>query len=810
MAAPEVLEKYQFAILKSALRHDRTSARVLLVLVPLVSRIISAGGIDNVRRMSLAAFLCALAIVSPARAHAQRSETGSDDGPSVGRLAPVPPAVVTRDEAGAVIVRASRIALPMKIDGKLDEQVYAQIEAVTDFIQQEPREGQPSTERTDIWVLFDDENLYFACRCWEAHLDELVANDMRRDVVATGQHDHFVVALDTFQDRRNGFFFLVTPVGGTFDALVTDERAISGDWNTVWSSQAGRFEGGWTVEMAIPFKSLRYHSGRDQVWGLQVRRIIRHKNESAYLTRVAAAWGVGAILRMSRAATLVGLQAPPPGSNLEIKPYVVSDLRTDRQLSPPVSNEVGADVGLDVKYGITKSLTLDLTYNTDFAQVEADQAQVNLTRFSLFFPEKREFFLEGQGMFAFGGAGAFASGGENASSVLPIMFFSRRIGLNAGREVPIVAGARLTGKAGPYSLGMLNIQADDEPASATERTNFTVLRLRRDVLGRSTIGALVTRRSNALTADGSNVVFGADALFTFIQFLNINTYVAKSHTPGLRGKDLSYRAQVSYQADRYGLELERLTVEDNFNPEVGFMRRDNFHRHFAQARFSPRPRRAAVVRKYTYQASIDYITDTANTLESREAQGTFQIDLQSGDQITAEYTRSFELIEQPFTISESDGKQIPIGAYDFHGFRGSYSLGQQHRISGTASLEAGSFYHGDKTTAGFNGRVQVTTPLAIEPTVSFNWIDLPGGRFLTKLISTRTTYSMTPRMFVSALVQYSSTTTSLSANLRFRWEYRPGSELFIVYTEGRDTFPVRRIDLENRGFVVKLNRLFRF
>jgi hypothetical protein len=357
---------------------------------------------------------------------------------------------------------------------------------------------------------------------------------------------------------------------------------------------------------------------------------------------------------------------------------------------------------------------------------------------------------------------------------------------------------------------MLNIQTDDEPASATQRTNFTVLRLRRDVLGRSTIGALVTRRSNALAADGPNVVYGADALFTFVQFLNINTYVAKSHTPGLRGKDLSYRAQVSYEADRYGLELERLTVEDNFNPEVGFMRRDDFHRHFAQARFSPRPRRNTVIRKYTYQGSIESITDTANTLESREAQGTFQIDLQSGDQITADYTRSFELIEQPFTISESDGKQIPIGAYAFQGFRGSYSLGQQHRISGTAVLEAGGFYHGDKRTAGFNGRVQITTPLAIEPTVSFNWIDLPEGRFLTKLISTRTTYTMTTRMFVSALLQYSSTTTSLSANLRFRWEYRPGSELFIVYTEGRDTFPVRRIDLENRGFVVKVNRLFRF
>jgi Domain of unknown function (DUF5916) len=631
---------------------------------------------------------------------------------------------------------------------------------------------------------------------------------MRRDIVATGQHDHLAVAFDTFHDGRNGYFFLVTAAGGTFDALMNNERVFNGDWNGVWDFRHGRFDGGWTIEMKIPFKSLRYGPGRDQTWGLQFRRLIRHRNETTLLTGMPAAFGVRAIMQMSRAARLIGLQVPPPGNNLEIKPYAITDLRTDRQASPHISNDVGADAGGDVKYGVTNGLTLDLTYNTDFAQVEDDEAQVNLTRFNLFFPEKREFFLEGQGVYGFGGAGAFNPGRVQATSVTPIMFFSRRIGLNEGREVPIIGGARLTGRAGRYSLGLLNIQTGDEPLARAQSTNFSVVRLRRDILRRSNVGALLTHRTRGLSGGGSNTLAGVDALFTFFEFLNINSFMAKTDTPGSRGNDLSYQVNANYGADRYGLELEHLTAQPNFNPEMGFLRRRDFCRNYALGRFSPRPSRARVIRKYTYQAGFEHITDNDGTLESRESQGTFQIDLQSGDSITAEYSRNFELVEQPFTISED--AFVPVGAYEFQNLRTAYSLGQQHRISGTAAFETGSFYGGDKQTASFSGRAEITIPFAVEPTVSLNWIELPLTKLVTTLVSTRTTYAFTPRMFVSALVQYSSATTSLSANLRFRWEYLPGSELFVVYTEGRDTFPVPRIDLETRGFVVKINRLFRF
>jgi hypothetical protein len=267
---------------------------------------------------------------------------------------------------------------------------------------------------------------------------------------------------------------------------------------------------------------------------------------------------------------------------------------------------------------------------------------------------------------------------------------------------------------------------------------------------------------------------------------------------------------LDYNADRYGLELERLVVDDNFNPEVGFMRREDFRRNYARARFSPRPKQVRLVRKYTYESSVEYDTDNQNVLESRYLRGNFKLDFQSGDSLSVEHQRTLERIDRPFTISESDRLSVPVGTYQFGDTSAQYTLGAQHRLAGTAAYETGSFYGGHKQTASLSGRLEVTIPFAIEPTISFNWLDLPQGKILAKLVSTRATYTMTPRMYMSALIQYSSTTTSLTSSVRFRWEYIPGSELFVVYSEGRDTFPVRRVDLENRGFVVKVNRLFRF
>ncbi|MFN7981941.1 MAG: DUF5916 domain-containing protein [Vicinamibacterales bacterium] len=295
-----------------------------------------------------------------------------------------------------------RIDKPLVLDGRLDDEVYARVKPVNGFIQQEPHEGQPATEDTDFWVFYDDNNLYLAGRMWDSQPERIQANELRRDNRNIGQNDSFSVSLDTFYDRRSGYYFQTNSIGGVRDAIVADERVGNNfDWNTVWDTRSARFDGGWTSEMVIPFKSLRYKQTRDQVWSVNVRRVVRWKNETSYLSPVPASYGGPGATRFNVAATLVGIQVPTRSSNLEVKPYVIGGLTTNNLATPVVSNDPHGDFGVDAKYGITRSLTFDFTYNTDFAQVEEDEQQVNLTRFSQFFPERRDFFLEGQGLFEF-------------------------------------------------------------------------------------------------------------------------------------------------------------------------------------------------------------------------------------------------------------------------------------------------------------------------------------------------------------------------------------------------------------------------
>ena len=711
---------------------------------------------------------------------------------------------MTHDDNGRLVVRATRIAQPIELDGRLDDAVYAEVPPITEFFQQEPDTGAPISERTEAWVFFDDNNIYFACRCWDEHPDRIVANDMRRDSSTLANQDSFSVVFSTFNDQRNGFMFAVTPAGAMRDGTATEDRA-NFDWNPVWNGKASRFDRGWIAEMAVPFKSLRYKPGREQVWALQLRRNIRSKNEFAYLTRVSPALGLRAIHRFSDAAILVGLEVPPAALNFDIKPYLVSRVTTDRLTRPAISNEVEADAGIDVKYGLMESLTADFTYNTDFAQVEADEAQVNLTRFSLSFPEKREFFLEGQDIFTFGNP---VGGDRDIGGDAPNIFYSRRIGLSGTHVVPVIAGGRLSGKVGSWSVGALNMETNDDETAGVAQTNFTVLRLRRDILQRSNIGGLFTRRSVSTVAPGDNMVWGIDTNLAFYRNVYLSSYLAQSRTHGRDSDDLSYRTQFNYAADRYGFTLDRLVVGKNFNPEIGLLRRENFRRSLGRARFSPRTANQRVVRKWTYEGTLDYVTNNNNRLESRDATGLFRIDFHNSDAVSFEYSRFYEFLSRPFSISR--GISIPAGGYGFDNLRISYSAGAQRRLSGSTSFEVGSFYGGDKKTTAFRGRMEITPRLSTEPNISLNWIDLPQGQFTTTVAGARTTFTMTPRMFISALVQYSSSNTSVSTNLRFRWEYQPGSELFVVYTEGRSTLPARGTDLENRGFVVKINRLLRF
>jgi len=727
--------------------------------------------------------------------------------------APAAPATITRGVEGQATVRAVRLRAPLQFDGRLDDEHYRQVPPMSDFIQIEPRYDVPATERTEVWVSFDDDNLYVSARMSDPDMSALMATEMRRDSQAMYQGDDVVsVMFDTFNDRRSGVLFSANPIGGRSDTQVTGERNFNQDWNPVWDVKAARFGDGWSLEMQIPFKSLRYGPGREQLWGFNVQRIRRATNEMSLLTRVPRGRNQASITQASFAAYLVGVEAPPSGPTLDLKPYAISSLTTDRTASPAVSNDPHGEVGLDLKYAVTQGLTADVTINTDFAQVEADEQQVNLTRFNLFFPEKREFFLENQGLFGFGGVrvgGSFNNSQNNSDA--PILFYSRRIGLNEGREVPLRAGGRLTGRAGRYSLGIINAQTgaeDDTLPRAAPSTNFSVVRLKRDILSRSSIGLMATGRSVAVDGAGRNLAYGVDGTFLFFDNLTLNGYWARTATDGRTGDDGSYRGELNYNGDRYGVQLERLTVGENFNPELGFVRRGDFARSFAQFRFSPRSRIPAV-RRFRYQAEIAYVEGGAGRLETRERQGEFAIEFQNGDQFNARYDDSFEYLAVPFTIAP--GVTLPTGTYEFSNGRLGFNLGRQHRIAGNFAVEYGSFYDGTRLGASVSqGRITVTNALSFEPTYSLNRVRLPQGDFTTHLLGSRVTHTFTPLLFVSALIQYSSGARAVSTNARLRWEYRPGSELFVVYNESRDTRVSGFPETSNRALIVKINRLVRF
>ena len=721
--------------------------------------------------------------------------------------------VVGEDLDGRKSIRAVKFDEDVNIDGILDESIYDSVEPISDFVQHLPVSGATASDNTEVWVFYNDQSIYVTAKVYESvPEDEWVANEMRRDVGRLRTNDSFSVMFDTFLDRRNGVAFLVSPIGGFSDFTINNEgmatRPVNFDWNVVWNSRVGRFDGGWTVEMEIPFRSLRYEPSSEQAWGIQFRRVQIRLNEATYITEIpisAANIGppmVAGMWRISEAATLTDLEVPPRNLNLEIKPYGLGTVTTNRTANPPVNGQFANEAGVDVKFGITNNLTADFTYNTDFAQVEVDERQVNLTRFNLFFPEKREFFLEGAANFDFT---------QPRNLDVPTMFFSRRIGLEKGQVVPIDVGARLTGKVGDFDIGALNIGTDGSDLSSVESTDFSVLRIKRDVLSRSRIGMIYTDRSKSLVGEGANTLYGVDGTFNFLDDIQISTFAAKSESPGFSGDDESYMANFNYNGDRYGFRSGYLVVEDNFNPEVGFKRRNNFKQYEGNLRFSPRPASIESVRQLSFEAQTrSYWSATSGALETRRHELIFNTQFENGDQFRATTRDEFEMLTRGFQIAPK--VSLLPGTYDFSSHEISYSLGPQRNVSGRLSYRFGDFWSGTNSAIGISGgSIELSQQLSVEPSYSFNEVKLPEGNFRTELGRFRVTYTISPRMYFSGLVQYNSTQNSLSSNLRFRWQWSPGSELFIVYSDDRDTNPFDRPDsfeLRNQGWAIKINKLF--
>jgi hypothetical protein len=384
--------------------------------------------------------------------------------------------------------------------------------------------------------------------------------------------------------------------------------------------------------------------------------------------------------------------------------------------------------------------------------------------------------------------------------------------LNNGQPVPIAAGARLTGRMGANSFALLNIQAREHELSKSRATNFTVVRARRDVLQRSYVGMLYTRRGETTTGGAPpGHTLGLDGLYSFSPSLNVISYYARTEKSGVRDGNDSYLTSFNYNVDRYGLQIQRMKVGERFNPEVGFLRRTDFVRDFLQARFSPRPPqdRLKSIRRFIFQGNVEYIENNRGRLDFSEQSVQFGIEFFNSNRLNIDYARDYEFIPEPFAIASN--VTVPAGGYTYQNVLTSFSVGTQHRLSGNVSFQHGSFYGGTRRTLGLSGgRAEITPQFALEPSFSFNWVNLPWGNFTSSVITERTTYTITPRMFVSALTQYNSSTHTIGINARFRWEYRPGSEVFVVYSDGRDTALGGFLPVVNRALVVKINRLLRF
>ena len=768
--------------------------------------------------MAAVAMAPAVAWSQPAELDGREQDQGAEPAASVTVRGPAPPdlpEMVRRDDAGGATMRAIRLTEPLDFDGRLDDAIYDRVPGVGGFIQALPLEGEPATEATEVWVFYDDETLYVAGRNWDSHPERMVATEMRRDNFGIFNNENLAVILDTFYDRRNAFFFYMNPIGGFFDGLIVDERNVNRDWTAVWDSKAARFENGWTMEMAIPFKTLRYARGGPQVWGINFRRTVRWKNELSYLTAVPAALGPRAITKISSAGTLVGLEAPASSRTIEVKPYAIGDAAGFRADSGGgLDREFGGDFGVDAKVGITNGLIADLTWNTDFAQVEADAQQINLTRFSLFFPEKREFFLEGQGIFSFGTSSRAPPSGSTRSfgppSSTPVLFFSRQIGIADGQAVPIAGGGRVTGRIGDYNVGALAIRSGASSAAGSPATDFSVLRLKRDILNRSTVGVMGTYRSHTESGLGRNVAGGVDARFGFFEHLDIQTYAAWTQNELEDETGMSYLGQLDYNGDRYGLKAERLVVGDGFDPGIGFLRRFDFQRNYAEARFSPRPHSIGWLRKIGWTGSVDYTTDNESVLETRIFSLRTQVEMENGDQFNVNLARNHEVLSEEFVLDSDEGIGVGVGGYDFDHVRVSYQAGPQRPVSGNVAYQQGGFFSGTRREAAWRGRVELSTRFTLEPTVSMNWIELPTGNYDTNLIASRINFTLSPRSFLAAFLQYNTAADSLSTNVRFRWEYEPGSDFYVVYNSLRDTLAPGYPELETQSFIVKFTRLFRF
>ena len=751
----------------------------------------------------------------------------------------VPPSAAAQSSKERPFVDAVRVEQGPRIDGVLDDAVWQQATPVGTFTQQEPSLGQPATERTEVRIVYDARTIYIAVHAYQAGgvsvaaepdadmppmaehnhaagAPMVVATEMRRDSDRLFDEDNFQVIVDTFKDSRNGYMFVTTPLGAKLEQQIFDEGEgggrgatsnINKNWDGVWDAAAKITPDGWTAEMAIPTNTVRFKSDAEQVWGINFLRHIRKKNELDYWSPIPRAYS---LTRVSMAGELRGLHDLNLGMDLKLKPFVLAGPRVRDIAAGNRETSWSRDVGLDARYGVTAGLNLDVTINTDFAQVEVDDQQVNLTRFGLFFPEKRDFFLEASNFFTMGTGASFTS-----TPVQTDLFFSRKIGLSdTGQPVPILGGARLTGKVGRNNIAVLDVQTDS--AFGKPGDNFFVSRYSRDVFRRSRVGAIYVNKESVEGSRHYNRTMGVDGNFSFSSNLQANAYVAKTMTnpdqpwldgrPIGEGQDMAFYGRVAYRDPKWNLWLNYLDVQENFNPEAGFLQRTGGHRT-PQAYLGPTPRpKKGNVKLFEPVYLQTFKQNQGNRLVNRLHHLMLGTTLRDDSFINVIYQKNLDVLEAPFNIRP--GVRIPIGSYNMDEWMFTYNTSPGKKLFQRVTFQPNQFYGGTRRSLSYAVGARATSKLSAELNYNRHDLKMPWGDFLVNLTSLRVDYTFSPRMTLRSLTQYNTGTHEISNNIRFNLIHRPGSDLFIVYNDLRQTGLPSDVFLQkDRQLVVKMNYL---
>ncbi|MBI4461062.1 MAG: carbohydrate binding family 9 domain-containing protein [Acidobacteria bacterium] len=696
------------------------------------------------------------------------------------------------------------------LDGILDEEIWASAEPAAHFIQQEPNFGAPETERTEVRIVFNRESLYMGVICYDSEPHKLAGYQRRRDEFLSAD-DRFMWTIDTYLDGRGGYFFETNPSGLMADSLIGLNQN-NRQWDGIWTAKVRRSEIGWTAEIEIPFRTLNFDPDAP-AWGINFQRTVRRKNEETLWTGHARNQG---LRRMSNAGFLTGIQEVSQGKGLDVKPYALGTAIQSPGRAQQKANYLG-DAGIDVFYSPTPRLRTNFTLNTDFAQTEVDQRQVNLTRFSLFFPEKRDFFLEGASFFD------FRSTAEDEENTRLHPFFSRTIGLHqigqssAFEPQKIDFGTKLTGQVGRQDVGLLHVQTGREGEVLGE--DFTVMRLKRRFWRQSYVGGMMTRRDPRAPGD-TRYTTGLDALLATSNFLGsenleLGAYALRAtNQEGRHGGNYAYGLELNYPNDVWSGSLTYREIQENFDPAVGFVSQRGYRRLNPAWKYSPRPRGHGWIRQFGFGFDLDRQTDMDNELLTRKWDfRIFEVNTHSGDTFYASILPQRERLEENFGIRVDPKKVITLPAgneYDFLRYRWRMQTANKRKLAAVAEVEMGEFFSGDRQSYIFELTLRVRPGVIIYSGVEWNRLQLQEGNFQTRIYRLTPELQFSPWISFVNKIQYDNVSRVLGWQSRFRWILKPGNDFYLVYAQNWEDEPMKALRTLDRRATTKFVYTHRF